>query len=256
MASSSNDVLPLNFLSGPAPPITLNRIDFNQTALTEYKGYYAVVLDNVLSPEECQTLVTAAEAQTSGLWEPAMVNAGSGTQKVVLMARNCGRIIWDSPEVVAKIWARIQDSVPELEVLQQWPNVTGNGPVKRGETWKMTQLNERMRFLRYGAGQYFREHCDGTYIAPNWERSFFTLHLYLNDSSSSSADGPLKGGATTFYSYNMTDRLDVEPKNGRALIFQHRNLLHAGDDVSSGIKLTMRTDIMYEHVEPEDEFSP
>ncbi len=156
MASPSNGARPSTFLSGPAPPITLNRINFGQTALTEYKGYYAVVLDNVLSPEECQTLVAAAQEQTNGVWEPAMVNVGGGRQKVVLDTRNCGRIIWDSPEVAAKIWARIKDSVPEMEVLEQWPNVTGNGPVKRGETWKMTRLNERMRFLKYGAGQYFR----------------------------------------------------------------------------------------------------
>jgi len=104
MASPSNGARPSTFLSGPAPPITLNRINFGQTALTEYKGYYAVVLDNVLSREECQTLVAAAQGQTNGVWEPAMVNVGGGRQKVVLDTRNCGRIIWDSPEVAAKIW--------------------------------------------------------------------------------------------------------------------------------------------------------
>jgi len=53
----------------------------------------------------------------------------------------------------------------------------------------------------------------------------------------------------------MTERLDVEPKNGRVLIFQHRGMLHAGDEVSAGIKLTMRTDIMYENIESEAEFT-
>ena len=89
------------------------------------------------------------------------------------------------------------------------------------------------------------------FIAPSGERSFFTLHLYLNDSSSTSADGPLKGGATTFHSYNLKEGLDIEPKNGRVLIFQQRNLLHSGEEVSSGIKLTMRTDLMFEAVEAE-----
>ena len=42
--------------------------------------------------------------------------------------------------------------------------------------------------------------------------------------------------------------MDVDPKAGRVLIFQHRKLYHSGDDVVAGIKYTMRTDIMYELV--------
>jgi hypothetical protein len=43
--------------------------------------------------------------------------------------------------------------------------------------------------------------------------------------------------------------VDVDPKAGRVLIFQHRDLYHCGDDVLKGVKYTMRTDIMYELVE-------
>ena len=153
--SSPTTTLPSEFLGRPAP-ISLNRIDFAKTKLQEYKGYYAVVLDNVLSPDECALLVKAAEAQTNGVWEPAMVNAGGDQQVLSLMVRNSGRIMWDSADVVAKIWARIEGELPELHILEGWANVMGNGPVKRGERWRVTRLNERMRFLRYGAGQYFR----------------------------------------------------------------------------------------------------
>jgi hypothetical protein len=34
--------------------------------------------------------------------------------------------------------------------------VTGNGPAKRGETWKVTRLNERGRYLKYTGGEYFK----------------------------------------------------------------------------------------------------
>ena len=44
-------------------------------------------------------------------------------------------------------------------------------------------------------------------------------------------------------------RLDVVPKMGRVLIFQQRDLLHSGDDVTAGTKLTMRTDLMYKRAE-------
>lgn len=43
----------------------------------------------------------------------------------------------------------------------------------------------------------------------------------------------------------MRERIDVVPKCGRVLMFQHRNILHSGDDVLGGTKLTMRTDLMY-----------
>ena len=89
-------------------------------------------------------------------------------------------------------------------------------------------------------------HCDGAYETPDRsERSYYTLHLYLNESDPDGPDGELRGGATTFHSGNMKQELRVEPKIGRVLIFQHRFLLHSGEDVESGTKLTLRTDIMY-----------
>src|SRR2546423_1472128 len=83
------------------------------------------------------------------------------------------------------------------------------------------------------------------------ERSYFTLHLYLNDVDSDDKLEQLKGGATTFFSMDEERRVDIVPKMGRILIFQHRFLLHAGDDVLQGTKLTMRTDVMYERDEIE-----
>lgn len=53
----------------------------------------------------------------------------------------------------------------------------------------------------------------------------------------------------------MTKRLDVEPKIGRVLLFQHAFLLHSGDDVQKGTKLTLRTDIMFAKEEKDDAVS-
>ena len=41
-------------------------------------------------------------------------------------------------------------------------------------------------------------------------------------------------------------RYDVDAKMGRVLIFQHRGLVHSGEEVKEGEKFTMRTDLMYE----------
>ena len=148
--------LPLDFLSKPAPNIHIDRIDFSKTRLPEYKGLYAVVLDNALTEVECNDLVRAAEAQTGGEWQQAMINVGMGQQKLITDARDCGRIIWDDRDIVAKIWNRVKDCVPEIHFLKGMAHVTGNGPVRRGEILAMTRLNERMRFLKYTQGQYFR----------------------------------------------------------------------------------------------------
>jgi len=90
-------------------------------------------------------------------------------------------------------------------------------------------------------------HCDGMYETPDKrERTYFTLHLYLNDSDNQPKAESLEGGATTFFGRNFRSRLDVTPKIGSVLIFQQRSLLHAGDDVIRGTKITMRTELMFE----------
>jgi hypothetical protein len=85
-----------------------------------------------------------------------MVNVGNGQQRLFEDTRKCGRIIWDDRDMVAKLWARIADSVPDIHQLQNWADVTGIGPAKRKETWKVTRLNDRMRFLKYTGGEYFK----------------------------------------------------------------------------------------------------
>lgn len=175
--------LPCDFLTTPVPNIIVNHLDFQYTTLPEHKRLYAVVLDNVLSPEECQQLIQAAETTTQGKWERAMVNIGGGCQELREDSRNCGRIIWDSDAVVAAIWKRIEhlQDVQEIVRLESVPAIFGNGPFKRGEVWQFSRPNEQMRFLKHVGGEYFRPHCDGSYETPDRkERSYFTLHLYLN----------------------------------------------------------------------------
>lgn len=97
-------------------------------------------------------------------------------------------------------------------------------------------------------------HCDGNYSEKVGEtvfKTFFTIHLYLNDSVAEGGEqADLVGGATSFVANDGSDRkVDINPKAGRALIFQQRGLEHAGDDVLEGTKYTMRTEIMYELVE-------
>ncbi|KAK3327395.1 hypothetical protein B0T19DRAFT_441388 [Cercophora scortea] len=281
---TSNPIpLPPTFLTTDPPdltqPTTLTQIDFSSTPVPEYTGLYAVVLDNVLSPSECQTLLSLAEASvplpmgtppgdsaslSSSAWAPAMVNVGMGYEVLTPSYRNSDRIIWDRQEVVDRIWARClrapglgeRLSVIEGEAAITGPEMWGRRG-GRGKRWEFRRVNQRMRFLRYGPGQFFRPHCDGPYVETDADKTvetLFTVHLYLNDSKEAVGDGAdLVGGATPFLSNDETRKVDVHPKAGRVLIFQHRKLLHSGADVVQGTKYTMRTDIVYEMIREKDD---
>jgi hypothetical protein len=80
MASETSFKLPRSFLEGPPPNPKVTKIDFKETELPEYDGLYATVLDGILTPEECNTLVAAAEHQAPNSGERAMVNIGNGKQ--------------------------------------------------------------------------------------------------------------------------------------------------------------------------------
>jgi 2OG-Fe(II) oxygenase superfamily len=233
----------------PPPPPTLSRIAFDPT-IPRYKDCYAVIAHNVLTASECTALLSAAAA-TAG-WERATVNA-YGRLVLDEQIRSCDRIIWDDQQVISRVWDRCKALIlPDIGVLdgdnpshRQW------GAIRR-QKWRLTRPNERMRILKYGPGEFFAPHMDGVYTTPDRkERSFFTMHLYLNDDEHQDGQGPLVGGATSFlthFDFRTQPQIDVQPKMGSVLIFQHSHLIHAGDELESGIKYTLRTDLMYERV--------
>ncbi|OLN86462.1 hypothetical protein CCHL11_06436 [Colletotrichum chlorophyti] len=260
----SNPVpIPASFLALPPPPdakpVTLTRITWPATALPENGTRYAVVLDNVLTSAECAELLRLAEASSTHAdapWQPAMVNIGPGWEILEPEYRNSDRIIWDHQEIVDRLWKRCALAPGLREELAFVGGVAK--PSKRLETgWKFARFNKRMRFLKYQKGQFFRPHCDGSYGEETDDgavfRTHYTVHLYLNDSvaevGKDKAD--LVGGATSFLSNDEKRKVDVDPRAGRVLIFQHTMLYHSGADVVAGTKYTMRTDILYELVRKE-----
>jgi len=238
---------------------------------------YAVIIDNVISPSECAELIRLAEAsvpmpgsageasssadhatEKQDPWSPALVNIGGGWEILQADYRNSDRIIWDQETVTDRLWDRIAMGAPD--VAKHLSSIEADEVVLGGrrfmeQKWVFKALNRRMRFLRYGPGMFFRPHCDGAYevegLAPGRRiRTLFTLHLYLNDSvATAGEEATLIGGSTPFLSNDEKRRIDVHPKAGRVLIFQHRCLLHSGDDVVKGTKYTMRSDILYELVQ-------
>lgn len=146
-----------------------------------------------MTEAECKELLRLAEESTRTqlpdsalsppVWEQAMVNAGGGKQVMSIDTRKSGRVILDSPDLADRILERMMPFMRECEIdrLESKPLVTGLGPAKRGEVLRLSRLNERLRFLRYEGGDYFRPHWDGCFVTPDGlEKSLYTIHLYLN----------------------------------------------------------------------------
>jgi hypothetical protein len=172
----SNPVpLPETFLQGPPPPdarpITVTPIDWKSAKIPEYDGLYAVVLDHVLSPSECAELVRLAEASVpvdgqlrngaDDAWGPALVNVGAGFEVLEPGYRNGDRIVWDQQEVVDRVWKRIEGAEGMGERFgvggADEEKIVGTRTRRGGEgEWRFLRVNNRMRFLRYGKGGFFR----------------------------------------------------------------------------------------------------
>jgi hypothetical protein len=276
-----------DFLPPQAPQdVTSSIIDFSSTdpAIPRYKQHFAAVIDNFMTEDECNEFLAIAEQSTISdsssskepTWERALINIGGGRQAMATDVRNCGRIILDSQDLAERLLARLNPFFRRWEMDRLENKVAVTGQAGRQIIHYLTRLNERLRFLKYVGGEYFRPHWDASYRTPSGEEaSLYTIHLYLNGDGEEGQDveevlkrqkmeergeelpnedekGTLLGGATSFIpSWGQDDHVvRVWPKTGRILVFQHNGLLHGGDSVYRGTKYTVRTDVMYSKKHP------
>ncbi|KAJ6608292.1 hypothetical protein B0H10DRAFT_2068323 [Mycena sp. CBHHK59/15] len=220
------------------------RVDFAAAGLPEYNGCYAIILDSLFSKSELSNCLAQAEAFSP--WEVAQVNAGAHAYTDPSY-RNGQRIIYDSFELSEEIFKKVRPHLSDIEEIEETVYVSGQKAVQK---WRVVRLNERLRFLRYPEGGFFRQHIDGCYINEETEqRTFYTLQFYLPSDSSGSPESfrPAEGGTTRFLGRKGA-YADVQATPGRILVFQHSKLLHTGEEVTGGVKCTVRSDILYEKV--------
>ncbi|KAI2463218.1 hypothetical protein F4781DRAFT_134384 [Annulohypoxylon bovei var. microspora] len=246
--------------------VTTTRIDFSQTPLADhYSPYFAMVIDNLLTPEECAVVLASAGSNWKAL------NEGDSW-------RECERIYSISPEWAEALSERLSPHLPEeVKALRKGDvlaeHIAGLSSLKASQgasktVWRLIGANERLSFLRYRPGNHFKPHCDALYAPSDKEKSFLTCQIYLSDMPKGDELGASSGGETRFWpsrvgmgrknksddaeeenEHQVRDEafLDVEPKMGRALVFQQRMLWHSGQEVKRGEKFTARLDLMYEH---------
>jgi predicted 2-oxoglutarate/Fe(II)-dependent dioxygenase YbiX len=169
-------------------------------------GVYTI--DDFITKAECEEI--NATASSLG-FAPAAVLA-HGSEQMLPHIRNNERVMWDDPTLASLLWERLAPVCPAIE-----------GLLASG-------LNTRMRSYRYGTGQRFKMHKDGSITLSNAEQSHLTFMIYLNDD--------FEGGATLFKD------VTIVPVTGMALLFFHPTW-HEGQAVVSGTKLVLRSDVMY-----------
>ena len=240
----------LGSLRRPSPSTCwTEQVDFKQLGFSEHEGAFALIIHDLMTPEECDEIRNAAEIVAQGRWDAALINNG-GQMVLGRDVRHCDRILWDNPELAEALLVRIRPHIPSnIVTLKNSPQITSDDPIWSSGTWRISRLNDRLRFLRYRPGMFFRQHSDGFYVTSDEsEVSFLTVHLYLRGTPN------LQGGATRFFGEDEPGHVkeyDVNPSPGACLIFQHHDLVHSGEDVLEGTKYTMRTDIMYHQVSEE-----
>ena len=192
-------------------------------------------LQDVLSPDECRQILTAAESVGFTPDVPF-----TDKTKSILAHNFC----WlADASFMTRLWERIE---PFLQ------------PKIHDQT--LAGINPRFRCYRYEPGALYRPHVDGAWppsgIDPETNEYKFdmsdgalwskmTFLMYLNEG--------FEGGWTTFYTPAMEEgkliASPVSPRVGGVLVFPHGDtsgaLVHEGSGVLRGCKYIIRTEVIY-----------
>ena len=170
-------------------------------------GKLLIQIDDIFTPEQCKTLIEAAE-ESGGFRLEDRENAQY--ERVVMVRPDLARVLFD----------RLRRFIPD--------DVDGN---------RVTGLNDHFRFSKYHPGMEFGIHRDGINQDSTGDRSALTLNIFLNDD--------FEGGSTDFFNTRNYDdlRFSVQPRPGRGALFFAQQY-HCGRPVTSGFKYLLRTDVM------------
>ncbi len=169
-------------------------------------------VDEAMTGALCDAYVAKMRA---GSAEVAPIVGKHGGAEIDLEVRNNTRVMWDDADEANRLLGLVRSAVPE-----------------RLSGMRLEGANPRLRLYRYGPGERHGVHWDTVVELDGGVRSLVTLVFYLNDG--------FEGGETDFPELGRV----IEPKRGRALLFQHR-ILHEATEVRAGEKLVLRTDVLY-----------
>jgi len=187
-------------------------------------------LDDFLAPDEADAWI--AYGETVGF------DIAKHPQSAGIAHRDCGRLVVDSEDIAGAIFARLKPFLP--------PTMASCGG---GTAWEVDACASNLRLYKYGRGQRFGKHYDGSNEVDAERRTFFTVLLYLNGGDAAGRNPKvLEGGHTNFFLEDgKMPVCSMSPTAGAVLIHEHgdRCLLHEGAAVLAGVKYLLRTDVIY-----------
>lgn len=190
-------------------------------------------IDNFFMEDECRSWIEWGEQH--GFEEAKQ------RQTAEYAFRDNGRIEMESDEIAHLIWLRMRPFVPE-----EIPGING-------ATRRAVGCSPRIRVYRYGRGQRFGQHVDGSRDEPSLGgRTHYTVLIYLNGGDRDPEEMQIKGGETAFWKDRngnpTTMALAFPPTRGVCLFHGHGDecMIHEGAAVEGGAKYVLRTDVVYE----------
>nr|WP_321222912.1 2OG-Fe(II) oxygenase [uncultured Psychroserpens sp.] len=181
------------------------------------------VIPALLSKKECAELL---DTRIKNSFKKAISNYPT-------YYRNNERFVMDNDDLAKKLFEKVKPYIPETIKINSTIQ-SENG------VWLLKELNNRLRYCKYSANQYFHRHLDGVHYRNETTQSKLTFMIYLNSATE------FKGGRTLFFKTKETDEIWASyiPKQGDLIIFDH-NIWHEGETLTQGEKFVLRSDILY-----------
>lgn len=186
-------------------------------------NYTCFVIPVLLNKDECEQLLSG---DIKNSFQKAISNYPT-------YYRNNDRLVIDDNDLSKLLFEKVKPYLPE--VIKTNSNIQAeNG------TWHLKELNDRLRFCKYSANQYFHRHLDGIHYRSEHIQSKLTFMIYLNGASE------FEGGRTLFYKTKESSEVWASyiPQQGDLIVFDH-NVWHEGEVLTSGEKFVLRSDILY-----------
>ncbi len=227
-----------------ANPIELDTAPRGEVVRVEVEAVPGVFqLLNVLSRDECRRFIELTESLGY------LPDAAVSLPRSVRHNHNVTWVVDEQTDGI--IWSRCKDLAADDRGFFGGKNPLG--------------LNARFRFYRYERGDFFKPHTDGAWPGSRVIERQLVPNAYPDRFSQMSVllflSGDFEGGDTQFWvikndssrparSPDEAEWVNVKTPAGGALCFPHGlhplHCLHSSEEVVSGVKYIIRTDMLFE----------
>lgn len=204
-------------------------------------------LSNVLSPEECQWLLSQTEKQN---WLPADTYGKQKNFDIAKETPKSHRLSIYNRILAYTLFNRISEFIPNIkEFNQPLPIISNELPI-----WIAKSINPLFRYIKYQKDHSLVAHYDDSYEYHTHKKTLLSMIIYLDNSEAQTRfiidkQDHLKESEKNFSDWNrlaFTNEtlLNIPAQKGSIILFDHRTLHDA--TAPTFIKHILRTDIVFE----------